>query len=302
MAKIGFVGLGHMGLPMAINLVKAGHMVTGFDINANALESFRAAGGKIASELAMIASDQEIIITMLQTGTQIREVYLGEHGLFHQVDKNTLYIDCSSIDVQTSRIIHQKASQLHVLAVDAPVSGGVAGASQATLTFMVGGSEDAFLKAEKLLAFLGKKIIHTGPGGSGQAAKICNNMILGISMIAISEAFTLAEYLGLTPQKLFEVVTHSSGQCWAMSHYAPVPGLLDNVPANHNYQPGFTGAMMLKDLCLSQQSAQDVGLNTQLGSEATKLYQQFIDKGLGHLDFSAIIKMIPTPSTDSSPG
>lgn len=292
MARIGFIGLGHMGLPMAINLINAGHAVTGFDLQSAAMDALLAAGGSKATTLQETAHKQDVIITMLQTGHQVQQVFLGEQGLFASAEKNTLFIDCSSIDVQSSRIVHQEAGRLQFLAVDAPVSGGVTGAAEARLTIMVGGTEQAFEQASIILKSIGKKIIHTGIAGSGQAAKICNNMILGISMIAVSEAFTLAEHLGLAPQKLFEVVTNSSGQCWAMSSYAPVPGLLDNAPANNNYQPGFTAAMMLKDLCLSQQSATSVGIETPMGERATALYQHFNDEGMGALDFSAIIKAI----------
>ena len=292
MARIGFVGLGHMGLPMAINLVNAGHTVTGFDLQTTAMDTLRAAGGHVAATLQDVGHTQDVIITMLQTGQQVQHVCLGEQGLLATAKSNTLFIDCSSIDVESSRNIHQHAERLHLQSVDAPVSGGVTGAAQAKLTIMVGGSEQAFERAKIVLSALGKKIIHTGIAGSGQAAKICNNMILGISMIAVSEAFTLAEHLGLSPQKLFEVVTNASGQCWAMSNYTPVPGLLDNVPANNHYQPGFTTAMMLKDLCLSQQSAKSVGVKTPLGERATALYQHFNDEGMGELDFSAIIKAL----------
>ena len=248
MKRIGIVGLGHMGLPMAINLVKAGFEVTGFDTQPAAMEPFISAGGLAAANLQELAASNDTLITMLQTGDQVLGVCLGEHGLFQHATKNTLFIDCSSIDVKRSRQYHEHANSFGFISVDAPVSGGVAGAAQASLTFMVGGTDEAFEKAKPILSTMGKKIIHTGIAGSGQAAKICNNMILGISMIAVSEAFLLAEGLGLTPQKLFEVVTNSSGQCWAMSHYPPVAGVLDKVPANNNYQPGFTSAMMLKDL------------------------------------------------------
>ncbi|MBA3537506.1 MAG: 3-hydroxyisobutyrate dehydrogenase [Tatlockia sp.] len=292
MAGIGFIGLGHMGLPMALDLVKAGHIVTGFDLQPQALATFKTGGGQVAESIEDTAKNQDVFITMLQTGEQVSQVCLGDKGLFALAAKNTLYIDCSSIDVQSSRALHQQATLKKLLMVDAPVSGGVAGAKAATLTFMVGGKEQAFEQAKPVLAAMGKKIIHTGPAGSGQAAKICNNMILGISMIAVSEAFTLAEHLGLSPQKLFEVVSNSSGQCWAMSQYAPVPGVLPNVPANKGYQPGFTAAMMLKDLHLSQSSAAAVAVETPLGAHATALYQQFNEEGQSELDFSAIIKII----------
>ena len=292
MKRIGIVGLGHMGLPMAINLVKAGFEVTGFDTQPAAMELFVSAGGLAAANLQELAASKDTLLTMLQKGDQVLGVCLGEHGLFRHATKNTLFIDCSSIDVERSRQYHKHANSFGFVSVDAPVSGGVAGAAQASLTFMVGGTDEAFEKAKPILSTMGKKIIHTGIAGSGQAAKICNNMILGISMIAVSEAFLLAEGLGLTPQKLFEVVTNSSGECWAMSHYPPVAGVLDNVPANNNYQPGFTSAMMLKDLCLSQESAASVEINTPMGKSAMTLYQEFINHGMGNLDFSAIIKRL----------
>ncbi len=292
MANIGFVGLGHMGLPMAINLVHAGHHVTGFDLQEVALEAFIKAGGTGARNLQSAASGQDILITMLQTGQQVENVCLGNQGLFVTTDKNTLFIDCSTIAVATSRKIHEAAHAHHLISLDAPVSGGVKGATAATLTFMVGGTELAFNKARPVLDLMGKKVLHTGAAGTGQAAKICNNMILGVSMIAVSEAFTLAEQLGLSAQKLFDVVSNSSGQCWVLDHYLPIAGILDDVPADHDYKAGFTTAMMLKDLSLSQQSALDAGIKTPMGKQATRLYQQFSDAGMGELDFSAIIKTL----------
>lgn len=292
MAKIGFVGLGHMGLPMAINLVKAGHHVTGYDLQQSALDRFAERGGLIAANLHEVGKEQDILITMLQTGQQVLHVCLGIDGLFSKANPGTLFIDCSTIDVKTSRDIHQLAKEHHLLSVDSPVSGGVAGAAAGTLTFMVGGENEAFSTARPILSAMGKKIIHTGDAGSGQAAKICNNMILGISMVAVSEAFTLAEQLGLSAEKLFEVVSNSSGQCWAMTQYVPVPGILENVPANNDYKPGFASAMMLKDLLLSQSTAQSVHVSTPLGAKTTELYQHFIDQGSGESDFSAIIKLI----------
>lgn len=292
MAKIGFVGLGHMGLPMAINLIKAGHQVTGYDLQQTALQRFSQSGGGVAQHLHELAQNKDLMITMLQTGEQVLGVCQGSNGLFQAALKNTLFIDCSTIDVNSSRKLHHLAKQHHLNVVDAPVSGGVTGATAATLTFMVGGEEEAFHAAKPILAAMGQKIIYTGTAGSGQAAKICNNMILGISMIAISEAFVLAEQLQLSPQKLFEVVSNASGQCWAMTKYAPAPGVLEHVPANNEYQPGFAATMMLKDLLLSQDSARSVHVETPLGSKATQIYQHFIDQGLGELDFSAIIKLI----------
>ncbi|WP_133136438.1 3-hydroxyisobutyrate dehydrogenase [Legionella rowbothamii] len=292
MAKIGFVGLGHMGLPMAINLVKAGHQVTGYDLQQSALKNFATSGGLTAKDIAEVARGQEVVITMLQTGQQVLQVCHGAEGLFSTIPKGALFIDCSTIDVNSSREVHQLAKVKQIQVVDAPVSGGTAGANAGTLTFMVGGENEAFQLAQPILAAMGQKIIHTGAAGSGQAAKICNNMILGISMIAISEAFVLAEQLNLSPQKLFEVVSNASGQCWAMTKYAPVAGILENVPANNDYKPGFASAMMLKDLLLSQDCAHAVNTHTPLAAKATALYQKFIDQGLGDADFSAIIKLI----------
>lgn len=292
MERIGFVGLGHMGLPMALNLIKAGYEVTGFDVQPHAMRALQQGGGKTADSLKSLAQDKDVLITMLQTGQQVLSVCGTGDGLFAHTRKNSLFIDCSTIDVQSARQVHDLATTHGLLVVDAPVSGGVAGAAAGTLTFMVGGDEHAFAKARVILSAMGQRIIHTGPAGSGEAAKICNNMILGISMIAISEAFVLAKQLGLSEEKLFEVVNNASGQCWAMSKYAPVPGLLDGVPANKDYQPGFAAAMMLKDLRLSQDCAQSVAVETPLGEQTTKLYQAFVEQGHGQLDFSAIIKLL----------
>ena len=290
--KIGFIGLGHMGLPMAINLIKAGHQVVGFDLQADALTALAKAGGTAAKTLQETAVDQDVILTMLQTGQQVQQVCFGKEGLFAQARRDALYIDCSTIDVQQSREIYEQATKHNLVALDAPVSGGVVSAANATLTFMVGGTEQAYQAGKPLLSCMGQSVIHTGAAGSGQAAKICNNMILGVSMIAVSEAFVLAKNLGLTPQKLHEVVSHSSGQCWVMDRYVPVPDILENVPANHDYQAGFTAAMMLKDLHLSQSCAQAVSVDTPMTGRATQLYQQLNDEGMSGLDFSAIIKLL----------
>lgn len=289
MTRIGFIGLGHMGLPMATHLIQAGHEVIGFDLQQAALANFSEKGGHAAGSAREVVIGADIVVTMLQTGQQVKDVALGKTGLLAAMSQRALYIDCSTIDVASSRELHQAAESLGIHAVDAPVSGGVAGAEAATLTFMVGGTEDSFLIAKPLLRLMGKKIIHAGIAGNGQAAKICNNMILGVSMIAVSEAFVLAESLGLPPQKLFEVVTNASGQCWVMNSYVPVPGVLENVPANHDYQPGFTVAMMLKDLRLSQAVAETMHEQLPMGQRATELYQQFNDAGNAQLDFSAII-------------
>lgn len=292
MAKIGFIGLGHMGLPMALNLLKADHEVTGFDKQSEAVNRFVEAGGRAATTLTTLAQDQDVLITMLQTGEQVASVCLGETGVFEHVPLEALFIDCSSIEVEMSRNITQAAIQAGLLAIDAPVSGGVAAASAATLTFMVGGDSAAFEKAQPILFCMGKRVIHAGREGSGQIAKLCNNLILGVSMIAVSEAFTLAERLGLAPNKLFEIVNEASGQCWVMSHYVPVPGVLPNVPANDGYQAGFTAAMMLKDLRLSQDAADAAHVDTPMGFIAMRLYEELVRQGSKDLDFSAIIQLI----------
>lgn len=288
--RIGFVGLGHMGLPMAKNLLKAGFSVTGFDLQAKALSQLQEAGGNIAEDLSSLAQDQDVLITMLQTGQQVEHVCLAENGLYAHAKTGALHIDCSTIDVQSARTTHQKAISYGLDCVDAPVSGGVAGAAAATLTFMVGGEPHAVECAKQILSKMGKKLIFTGPSGSGQAAKICNNLMLGINMIAVSEAFELAKRLGLTPQKLHEVVTNASGDCWVMNHYVPVPDVIENVPANHHYEPGFTTAMMLKDLWLSQEVAESTQLKLPMASLATQLYQKAQEAGMGELDFSVIIR------------
>ena len=289
MANIGFVGLGNMGLPMACHLKDAGHMVTGFDVNERALEKFKLEGGMIARSLQELAARQDVIVTMLQTGEQVLSVCTNKNGLYQHASHNTLFIDCSTIDVQSALKNHEHAQNHQFKSLDAPVSGGVAGAIKGTLTFMVGGPEEVYEMAKPILNNMGQTIIHAGLHGNGQAAKICNNMILGVSMIAISEAFILAEKLGLDSQKLFEVVTHASGNCWAMANYVPKPGILDHVPSNRNYEPGFTSAMMLKDLKLSQQSAQASNIQTALAAKALELYQQWHDEGFADKDFSSII-------------
>ncbi|MBN9231193.1 MAG: 3-hydroxyisobutyrate dehydrogenase [Legionella sp. 40-6] len=293
MMQIGFIGLGHMGLPMAENLVKAGHKVYGYDLNELVLKQFESTGGIVGVDLPTIAQHCEVLITMLQNGSQVLTV---SNALFQKFNPRKLYIDCSTIDVVSAREVHKAAQEHQVLMVDAPVSGGTKGAAAGTLTFMVGGLEEAFAQAQPILALMGKNIIHTGGPGSGQAAKICNNMVLGMNMIAVSEAFALAKQLDLEPLKLFDVVNNSSGQCWALTHYVPEPGILTHVPSSNNYQPGFTATMMLKDLKLSQDCAHAVHLDTPLAAQATALYQQFVDEGCGNLDFSAIIKMLSSKS------
>lgn len=292
MTTIGFIGLGHMGLPMALNCLKNGYGVIGYDLQQEAMQALKKQGGKCAQSLAEAAQHSEVIITMLQTGAQVKAVTAGPDGLFANARADTLYIDCSTIDVESSREVHALAAHHQLAALDAPVSGGVAGAEAGSLTFMVGGEKEIFQRAQPVLKCMGQNIIHAGNAGNGQAAKICNNMILGISMIAVSESFVLAEHLGLDAKKLQEVVHHASGQCWTMDKYVPVADILPNVPANHNYEPGFTAAMMLKDLRLSQHCAAQSKLLLPMANKAQQLYEAFIASGKAEKDFSAIILAI----------
>jgi 3-hydroxyisobutyrate dehydrogenase len=282
-----------MGLPMAINLVKAGHRVVGFDLQARFVASFVAQGGIGALDLLEAGRGQDVVITMLQTGQQVQSVCLGEHGLFSVMDKNALMIDCSTIGMEAIHVIHEQASVHGLRCLDVPVSGGVFGATNASLTLMIGGDDAVVEAAKPLLSCIGKTLIHTGGPGSGQAAKLCNNMLLGISMVATSEAFLLAEKLGLSAQKLHEVVTQSSGQSWVMTNYAPAPGVLEHAPSNYGYPPGFSTTMMLKDLTLSQAAATMVGVKTPLAARATAMYNEVKDD-IGELDCSAIITCLPS--------
>ncbi len=292
MARVGFVGLGNMGLPMALNLLTAGHQVEGFDLNSAAVEKLVEKGGASVGSARIAAGRGDVVITMLPSGREVRETNLALDGIIANAQPGTLLIDCSTIDVETARAVESAAEGRGLHMIDAPVSGGVTGATAGTLTFMVGGSEAAFVRAQPFLEQMGKTVVHAGGAGNGQAAKICNNMILGISMIAVSEAFVLAEKLGLDAQKLFDISSKSSGQCWSMTSYCPVPGPVPTSPANRDYQPGFTAAMMLKDLKLAQDAAQSVGAKTQLGAEAASLYASYVEAGGAARDFSAIIQNI----------
>jgi 3-hydroxyisobutyrate dehydrogenase len=299
MATIGFIGLGNMGGPMARNLVKAGHRLRVYDVVPAAVERAVAAGAAPARDVAAATRGAEIVITMLPAGEQVREVYLGPDGVIAAATAGTLLIDCSTIDVATAREVSAVAIADDLDMLDAPVSGGVAGAEAASLTFMVGGSPNAFAIAEPILRAMGKTIIHTGGAGNGQAAKICNNLILGVSMIAVCEAFVLAERLGLSAQTLFDVASRSSGQCWSLTSYCPVPGPVPTSPANRDYRPGFTAAMMLKDLRLAESAASQVDTATALGAQAADLYAAFVEGGGAGTDFSGIITMIRAASGGS---
>jgi 3-hydroxyisobutyrate dehydrogenase len=289
---IAFIGLGNMGLPMAINLKTAGHEVTGFDVVPAAIEAARAAGITIAASAPETVQDASIVVTMLPNGKLVLGVY---EEILQAAAPKTLFIDSSTIDVASARIAHQLAEAAGMESLDAPVSGGVGGATAASLTFMAGGSAAAFDRGQPFLELMGKKIVHCGGAGAGQAAKICNNMILGISMIAVSEAFVLGEKLGLTHQALFDVASTASGQCWSLTTYCPVPGPVPASPANNGYKPGFAGALMLKDLRLSQEAAATAGATTALGRHAAEIYQAWVDAGHAGTDFSGIIDTIRSP-------
>ncbi len=291
MAIIGFIGLGNMGLPMARNLVAAGHRVRAFDVADAAVERAVAAGASAAPDMTAAVTGVDAVVTMLPAGEQVRAAYLGPDGIIARAGRGTLLVDCSTIDVETARAVHAAAAAAGFDMVDAPVSGGVAGAAAATLTFMAGGSDQAFAAARPVLEKMGKAVIHAGGPGNGQAAKICNNLILGISMIAVSEAFALADRLGLPAQTLFDIASKSSGQCWSLTSYCPAPGPVPAAPSNRGYRPGFTTAMMLKDLRLAEAAAASAGATLALGGHAARLYHDFAAGGHGGLDFSAIIKL-----------
>jgi 3-hydroxyisobutyrate dehydrogenase len=289
MTSIAFIGLGNMGGPMAANLVKAGHKVVGFDLVPASRDTAKADGVAIAAKAAEAVKGAEVVITMLPAGKHVLSVW---NEIIPSVAKGALMIDCSTIDVESARKSHALAAEHHLPSIDAPVSGGTGGAKGATLTFMAGGEDKAFAAAKPVLEAMGKKIVHCGAAGAGQAAKICNNMILGISMIGVGEAFVLAEKLGLSHQALFDVASTSSGQCWSLTTYCPVPGPVPTSPANNEYKPGFAAALMLKDLRLSQEAAKAAGAVTPLGAHAESIYEIFEKSGHGNVDFSGIIHQI----------
>ncbi|WP_169568094.1 3-hydroxyisobutyrate dehydrogenase [Sneathiella limimaris] len=292
MAKIGFIGVGNMGGPMALNLLNAGHNVKVFDLSEAAVKTCVDAGGEAAASASDAAKGVNIVVSMLPKGDHVRGVYLGDDGALAAADEGTLFIDCSTIDVATAREVAEAAAARGMMMVDAPVSGGVGGAAAGTLTFMVGGPAGAFEAAKPVLEVMGANIVHTGASGNGQAAKICNNMILGISMIAVSEAFVLGEKLGLDHQTLFDIASTASGQCWSLTTYCPVPGPVPTSPANNDYKPGFTAQNMLKDLNLSQEAAKGYDANTALGAAAMALYEKYAASDGSEMDFSGIINMI----------
>ncbi|WP_283807313.1 3-hydroxyisobutyrate dehydrogenase [Bradyrhizobium sp. UFLA03-84] len=289
MANVAFIGLGNMGGPMAANLVKAGHKVTAFDLVAASRDQAKSDGAAIAESGVGAVKGADVVITMLPAGKHVLGVW---NEVLPAMAKGALIIDCSTIDVESAKQAHALAAKHGMASIDAPVSGGTGGAKGATLTFMCGGEAKAFAAAQPMLANMGKKIVHCGAGGAGQAAKICNNMILGISMIAVGEAFVLAEKLGLSHQALFDVASTSSGQCWSLTTYCPVPGPVPTSPANNDYKPGFASNLMVKDLTLAQDAANAAGAVTPLGKHAQELYKTFDASGHGGVDFSGIIQHV----------
>lgn len=303
--NIAFIGLGHMGGPMAANLVAAGHHVTGFDLVPEAIDRARSAGITIAASAAQAATGAEVVITMLPAGKHVLSVYqgqAGQPGLLAAADPGTLFLECSTIAVDDARQAHKLADQAGQLMLDAPVSGGTGGATNATLTFMVGGAETTFRQAQDILEIMGQRIVHCGAAGAGQAAKVCNNMILGIAMIAVSEAFVLGEQLGLSNEALYNVASTASGQCWALTTNCPVPGPVPTSPANRDYQPGFAGSLMAKDLDLALQAISSSGVDARLGITAEEIYREWSAGDGASQDFSGIINRIRSASLATAAG
>jgi 3-hydroxyisobutyrate dehydrogenase len=290
--NVGFVGTGNMGLPMALNLVKAGYDVLAFDQSKNALIAAQTGGARASCSLIELAGASDAVITMLPAGKHVSEVYRGQDGLLAGVSEGTILVDCSTIDVKTARAISCDAKMCGLEMLDAPVSGGIAGAEAGSLTFMVGGEKSVVEQARPLLEVMGTNIVHAGVSGNGQAAKVCNNMLLGISMIAISESFTLGERLGLDPKTLFEIISSASGDCWALRNHLPIPGIVEAAASNRAFLPGFAVEMMAKDLRLAEEAAKSVDLTAELGRRAAAMYTDFEDRGNGGLDYSAIINSV----------
>ncbi|MEO1721785.1 MAG: 3-hydroxyisobutyrate dehydrogenase [Pseudomonadota bacterium] len=292
MARIGFVGLGNMGLPMAKNLVAAGHEVTGFDLSPDAVAALEAAGGASAGTAAEAAAGREIVVSALPAARHVMAVYLGGDGILADAAAGTVFIDTSTIDVESARKVSAAAAEAGHMMVDSPMSGGVGGAEAGTLTFMVGGSDAAFAAARPALEAMGKNIFHAGDAGAGAAAKICNNMMLAIQMIAVSEGLNLAERLGLEASKLYEISSTATARCWSLNDYCPAPGPQPNAPSNREYKPGFAAALMLKDLRIAMEAATGAAAHVPLGAHATQLYTMMETAGMADRDFSAIIKLL----------
>ena len=300
MTRIAFIGLGNMGGGMAANLAKAGHEVVAFDLSADALERAGKAGCARAASAVEAVKDAEAVVTMLPAGKHVRQVY--EESVLGHAPRDAILIDCSTIDVASAREVIEKAAAMNYAMADAPVSGGIAAAEAGTLTFMVGGDDTAFERARPLLEIMGKAVIHAGGPGSGQAVKICNNMLLGATMVATCETFVLAQKLGLDPKVFYDISSKASGQCWSMTNYCPVPGVGPETPADRGYEGGFAAALMLKDLRLAMEAAESVNGYVPMGAEAEELYARFAERGGAAKDFSAIIKMIDDSWTAPSAG
>jgi len=292
MARIAFIGLGNMGLPMSRNLIAAAHSVTGFDLSETARAALTEAGGTAAETAAEAVAGAEAVVSALPAARHVRAAYQGEGGILAAAAPGTLLIDCSTIDPETAReVIAEAESRGHAM-VDSPMSGGVGGATQGTLTFMVGGSEAAFARARPVLEAMGRAITHAGPAGAGCAAKLCNNLMLAIEMIAVAEGFNLAESLGLEAQKLYDISSSATARCWSLNDYCPWPGPVPASPANRDYRPGFAAELMLKDLRLAMEAAQAGGVHTPLGALATQVYALMELRGAGGRDFSGVIRLL----------
>ncbi|HLR85045.1 MAG TPA: 3-hydroxyisobutyrate dehydrogenase [Nocardioidaceae bacterium] len=298
MTAIAVIGLGNMGHHMSVNLVKAGHDVQGYDLVPELCERAAAKDVTIAESAAAATAASSIVITMLPSGKHVLDLWGGADGIVAAAQPNTAFFDCSTISVDDARAAHEIAEDAGYLSIDAPVSGGVVGAEAGTLTFMVGGTAEAFDRAKPFLEIMGKRVVHCGEAGAGQAAKICNNLILGVSMIGVSEAFVLGEKLGLTHQALFDVAANASGQCWSITTNCPVPGPVPSSPANRDYAAGFSSQLMVKDLNLSQDAAKSSHTDTELAAHATKIYERLVDNSDPSRDFSDIINDIRVRSKE----
>lgn len=292
MARIAFIGLGNMGLPMAKNLSAAGHAVTGFDLSTDALTALSEAGGTEVASPAEAVSNAEIVVTALPAAAHVKSVYCGEDGILDAAPKGACFIDCSTIDTASAREVIAEAEERGQMMVDSPMSGGIGGAEAGTLTFMVGGSEAAFSAAKPALEAMGKNIFHAGGPGAGSAAKICNNMMLAIQMIAVSEGFNLAGKLGLDAQKLYDISSTATARCWSLNDYCPAPGPVPTAPSNRDFTPGFAAALMLKDLRIAMEAAQGAGAATPLGAHATQIYSMMDLAGQSEKDFSGVIEFL----------
>lgn len=292
MAEIAFIGLGNMGLPMAKNLLAAGHQVAGVDLNADAVAALVEAGGAQAADPGAAVATAQIVVTALPAARHVKAVYCGQGGILEKAPKGTVFIDCSTIDTASAREVISEAEERGQMMVDSPMSGGVGGATAGTLTFMVGGSEAAFEAAKPALDAMGKNIFHAGGPGAGSAAKICNNMMLAIQMIAVAEGFSLADKLGLDAQKLYDISSTATARCWSLNDYCPAPGPVPAAPSNRDYAPGFAAALMLKDLRIAMEAAQGAGAATPLGAHATQIYGMMDLAGKADLDFSGVIEFL----------